>query len=368
MGRRVPVARRQLFAEPRRLVASALAVGMAVMLILLLDGLWSGVRSQVTRFEDAVGADLYVVAPGVQSLFAEGSTVPTSTVDDVRLDPAVTWAVPVRSQYTILDLHGRRVAASLVGAEPSKPGGPWSMQSGREPRGGSDAVVDAVLAARHGLEIGDSLEVLGREFRIVGLSDGTASFMTGFVFVTFDAASGLVRQPDRATAVMIGTDDAATVEQRLEARGLAVLTAADLRRSGLDLATRVFGTPIRLMVAIAFAAGVLVIALTTYTLVAEHRREYGIVKAMGATRRDLTAIAAAQTAIVTATGLVAGLLLFLLGRYVIVTARPQFTVLLTVASVARAVIATVAMGAIAALVPSRRLANLEPAVAYRSAT
>ena len=86
--------------------------------------------------------------------------------------------------------------------------------------------------------------------------------MTGFVFVTFDAASGLVRQPDRATAVMVGTDAAATVEQRLEASGLDVLTADDLRRSGLDLATRVFGTPIRLMVAIAFAAGVLIIALT----------------------------------------------------------------------------------------------------------
>ena len=52
MAGRVPLARRNLLADPRRLAASALAVGMAVMLILLLDGLWAGVRSQVTRYED----------------------------------------------------------------------------------------------------------------------------------------------------------------------------------------------------------------------------------------------------------------------------------------------------------------------------
>lgn len=368
MRGRVPVARRQLFAEPRRLAASALAVGMAVMLILLLDGLWSGVRRQVTRFEDAVGADLYVVAPGVQSLFAEGSTVPATTVDVVRRDPGVDWAAPVRSQYAILDLHGRRVAVSLVGAQPGEPGGPWALRSGRGPRSSSETAVDAVLASRHDLDIGDRLTILGRDFQIVGLSDGTASFMTGFVFITHDAASELVRQPDQTTAVMIGAGDPAAVQQRLEARGLAVLTAEDLRQNGLDLATRVFGTPIRLMVAIAFAAGVLVIALTTYTLVAEHRRDYGIVKAMGATRSHLTAMAAAQTAIVTAFGLAAGVLLFLAGRFVIVTARPQFTVLLTPGSLTRAVVAAIAMGAVAAAVPSRRLAKLEPAVAYRSTT
>lgn len=39
-----------------------------------------------------------------------------------------------------------------------------------------------------------------------------------------------------------------------------------------------------MMVAVGFAAGTLIIALTTYTAVAERRREYGIIKAIGATR------------------------------------------------------------------------------------
>ena len=56
----------------------------------------------------------------------------------------------------------------------------------------------------------------------------------------------------------------------------------------------IFGIPIRLMVAVAFAAGTLIIALTAYTSVAERRREYGIVKAMGARGRFLAATAVRQ--------------------------------------------------------------------------
>jgi hypothetical protein len=40
--RAVPLARRNLTAEPRRLVVSAVGVGLALMLIVLLDGLWEG--------------------------------------------------------------------------------------------------------------------------------------------------------------------------------------------------------------------------------------------------------------------------------------------------------------------------------------
>jgi hypothetical protein len=53
MHGRVPLARRNLLAEPRRLLASATGVGMAIMLILLLDGLWLGIEANITTYEDS---------------------------------------------------------------------------------------------------------------------------------------------------------------------------------------------------------------------------------------------------------------------------------------------------------------------------
>lgn len=52
----VPLARRNLLAEPRCVIATR--VGMSIMLILLLDGLWSGIEAKITTYEDNVGADL----------------------------------------------------------------------------------------------------------------------------------------------------------------------------------------------------------------------------------------------------------------------------------------------------------------------
>jgi ABC-type lipoprotein release transport system permease subunit len=59
---------------------------------------------------------------------------------------------------------------------------------------------------------------------------------------------------------------------------------------------------------------------------------------------------------------------FVAGRWLIVSTRPQFTVLLTSGALARAAHAALAMALLAAVIPARRLAALEPAVAYRRAT
>ena len=365
MADRVPLARRNLLADPRRLAASALAVGMAVMLILLLDGLWAGVRSQVTRYEDEAGAQLFVVAPGTRSLFAEGSAIPLSALDTVERADGVDWAAPVRGRFAILDLHGRKIATTLVGSVPGDHGGPWGLADGRLVEHDDEAVVDEVLADRHDLDVGDPIEVLDRRFTVVGRSRGTASSMTGFVFISHRAADALQRETATTTALLVGTARPAEVRAQLEAEGLTVVDREELRRAGLTLATQIYGTPLRLMVLVAFLAGTLVIALTAYTSVAERTREYGIVKAMGATSRRLTGLAVAQTALLAGMGTAMGFVLFVVGRFAITTARPQFEILLTTGAVVRAVGAAAVMGTVAALIPARRLAGLDPAVAYR---
>jgi putative ABC transport system permease protein len=366
MSGSVPVARREAVADGRRVAASAVGVGLALMLILLLGGLWSGVRAQVTRYEDATGAQLAVLAPGTRGLFAEGSRVPESDLTQVRRTPGVRWATPVRTQYVILDLHMHKIAASLIGANASTPGGPWAFASGRAPSTAGETAVDHVLAARHGIHVGDTLTVLGRPLRVVGLTSGTASFMTGYVFVTYDTAGNLLGTND-ATAVLVGTDNPAAVTAALHRQGLNVLSTAELRATALAIATRIYGTPLRLMVAVAFLAGTLIIALAAYNAVTERRREYGIIKAIGGTSGRLISLALRETAIIGLLGLLSGLVLFVIGRATIVSLRPQFAVVLTPNALAQATVAAAAMVVLGATVPAWRLAKLDPASAYRSA-
>lgn len=364
----VPLTRRNLLADPRRLLVSVVGVGLAVMLILLLDGLWAGMREQSMVYPDRVGADLFVLQPGVRDLTAGAGTLPMRTVDAVRADPAVSWAAPVRSTYLILTLHDRKVAVYVVGSVPGQPGGPWSLASGRRPVADDEVTVGAVVARRHGIAVGDRLEANGGRLRVVGLSRSTG-FMLDYVFVTHTGLGQLTGAPQDTTSfVLVGTDRPDAVAARLRATGLNVLTRQQVAASNLATATGIAGSPIRLMVGIGLAAGTLIIALTGYTAILERHREYGIVKALGATRVRLIRLALAQTVTLAALGFAAGLALFLAGRLVILLTRPQFTVAVTAGAAGRAAAAALAMALVAAILPARRLAALEPAAAYRSPT
>lgn len=361
----VPLSRRNLTADWRRLVASAVVIGLAVMLILILDGLWAGVRSQATLYEDHAGAQLYIVAPGTQGLFTDSSSVPLRDVQLAQRTPGVEWAAPIRTHYVILQLHGTKVAVGLVGSVPGERGGVWSLASGRAPVHDDEIVVDRVLAQRHGLGVGSSVVVSGAALRVVGIARGATAFMTGLVFVTQHATEIAMRSPGTATAILVGTKDPDAVARRLSAQGLTVVDHAQLRAASLRLMTRIFGTMMRLMVTVGEIAGTLVIALIAYTAVTERRREYGIMKAIGATGRRLVVVAVTQTFGIAALGALTGAVLFLVGRAIIGWYRPQFLLVLDATIVMRAALALVAMAAVAAIVPARRVARLDPALAYK---
>jgi putative ABC transport system permease protein len=364
--RRVPLARRNLLGEPRRLLAGGVGIGLALMLIGLLGGLWQGIQTQSAQYINATGAALWVLPPGTRTLFAEGTELPTSTLRTVQATPGVDWAATTWGLFAILNLHDVRAAVVLVGSTPGQPGGAWALARGRPPATDDEVAIDRVLAAKHGLRLGDRLAVADRSYRIVGITRH-AGFMTGYVFATHRAVERLLGAPGKTNAILVGTAQPAAVRARLAAQGLTVLDTPALRRRVIQLNTKVFASPLRLMVAIAFGAGVLIVALTVYAQVAERRREYGICKALGASSRRLAALALAQTLVLAALGLVGGGLLLAAGRALLGWARPQFEVVITPGLLVQAVAAALVMALLAAIVPARRLALLDPATAYRGA-
>lgn len=363
MPGRVPLARRNLLAEPRRLAASAAGVGMAIMLILLLDGLWAGIEANITTYEDNVGADLYVAQPGTRNFFGAISVIPADTVESVRADPDVEWAVNVRGFFSIIELHDTKVPTYVIGSTPGEPGGPWELRSGRAPMADDEVAIGRVMARRHGLDLGDQLDIMGRSLTVVGTS--TDAFMAAFVFMTHAATDQLLGAAGTTSFVLVATPEPTAVRERLAATGLSILDRDELARADLDLMARAYRVPLTVMRAVAFAVGSLVIALTAYTAIADRRREYGIVKAMGARASRLVTLALEQTLLIASVGLAAGGLLFVAGRAVIGWSRPQFVILASAGSIGRAVAAALLMGLVAAVVPARRLARLEPASAYR---
>lgn len=323
---------RNLLYDQLRFALSVASVALALMLIIVLNGLLNGMYRQVSAYLDHAPGSIVVAQAGVTNLLGATSLLPPDAVAAVGRVDGVEQPVPILSQFIVLELHGKKQPLYLIGYDPAAGGGPWQLAMGREPRSESEVVFDRVLAERHGVRIGDAIDVMGNDFIVSGLSDGTTSWMTSFVFIRKSAAEVLLGAPG-ATSFLLVTPkpgvSSASLRNRLgQFPGIEIVPKDRMIANDVRLLARYFSAPLRLMVGIAFLVGALVVGLVMYTATIERQREYGVLKAIGIRPRRLYGLVAAQAMVIAATGAVLGLGLAIAAADLIERARPQFLVVI----------------------------------------
>ena len=363
------VARKNLIQEKTRFALSVAGVALAIMLVLILDGLLVGMFRQVTSYLEHTTGAIVVAQEGVTNLLGATSLLPTEAEARVGGVRGVREVVPILSQFVILDLHGKKQPAYLVGYSSERGGGPWEIVEGREPRNDREMVFDRVLGERHGLGIGDLVEVMDREFRIVGLSAGTASWMTSFIFLPKTAVEDLLGIPGATSFLLVSADrwqSPQAVRDRIaRLSDVEALLKSEMAANDIRLFARFFSAPVRLMTGIAFLVGALVIGLIVYTATVERQREYGVLKALGAPNRLLYGVVLAQAALAALLGTALGIGLAQAASALIMAARPQFLVVLQTDMAGRAALIGLGMALVAAMFPARVMAQLAPAEVFR---
>ncbi len=363
------LARRNLIQDKTRLSLSILGVALAVMMILVLKGFQTGFYRQITAYLDHSPGSIVVAQEDVVNLLGATSLLPEGILQKAESIRGVDEAIPVVSQFVILDLHEKKQPAYMIGYEPDIGGGPWELAAGREPSKKWEIVFDRVLAARHGLQLGDQIEVLEKDFTLVGLSNGTSSWMTSFFFIRKQDAEELLLSPGATSFLLLTTTadvDLGRIVTRINGfSDVNALTKTEMAANDIKFLARVFSAPIRLMVAIAFLVGTMIIGLIIYTATVERQREYGVIKAIGAKNLVLYRVVLTQALFASIAGALFGILLANGMARWIMTARPQFLVMIEPADIRQAFIAGLGMALIAAIFPTRVITRLEPAEVFR---
>lgn len=365
----VPVARRQLLAEPVKLAVAVAGVAAAIALVLLLSGLRRGMGEQVSVYLDRQ-APVVVGQQGMRNFLSQTSVLPEATLESLRRVPGVAELVPISQQYAMFRLHERPVLALLIGFDTGGHGGPWALASGRLPRASREVVLDRVLASEHDLELGSVLEHRGVPLEIVGLSSGTSGFMTPLAFATRAAVNALGRQAGVANFAFVqpvlGVSPT-ELANRIEAAvpGVSALdrheVAANDRRQFVDA----FSAPLLAMVAIAFAVAIVVIGLTVYSSTAERSREYATLKAIGLGRPALARLVAFQALVLAAAGVVAGVAVALVAARAVSTLTPKYLIAIDPATTGAVGASALVVALLAAVLPVRLVASIDPASALR---
>lgn len=361
------LARRNLLQDTTRLALSVTGVALAVMLILLLQGFLNGMYRQIAAYLQHTPGAVVVAQEDVSNLLGATSLLPPGTVAAARSRGATV--VPILSQFVILDLHDKKQPIYLVGYDPASGGGPWQLTAGHAPLTNYQVVFDRILANRHGIVLGDTVEMMDRPFTVVGLSEGTTSWMTSFIFIRKTAAEALWRTPGGSSFLLVTPPPRMTPEalrDRLtDLPGADALLKGDMIANDARLFARFFSAPLQLMIAIAFLVGTLIVGMVIYTATIERQREYGVLKAMGAHNSVLYRIVVMQALVVAGVGVLVGIGLAAGMAQLIMALRPQFLIVLEQSAIGWAVLSGMVMAVAAALVPIRAIAGLAPAEVFR---
>ena len=368
MTGRVPLARRALFQDRGRAALAAGGVSAALLLVLLLQGIFDGAMQQVTSYLRHSPADVIVSQQNVRTMHMSVSALDPTTPAQVAKIPGVAWAEGIRYTTTFL-VNGQDQQLSYVIGYDAATGraGPRNLTSGRPPRHG-EIIVERVAANRLHLRIGDTLRVLGAPFRLVGIFRGGTSIVNSMAFIT--SADFTARRGPAVAYVLAGAkpgvsaDDlarrvtAALPNDTVQTRdGFAHQEAALVKDMSADL--------MRIMSIVAFLIALAVIGLTLFTLTLAKLREHAIVKALGGRTLRLAGVVLAQAAwsvalaVAVATAVAVGL------GSAIGRVNPAITIAIEPASVLRVSLAALAIGAVGAIAPLRRVVAVDPASAFR---
>ena len=362
------LARRNLFRDRTRFVLSVLGVAVSIGLILLLAGYRSGVYRQASAYLDNTPGSVVVAEKGIRDFLGTSSVLPPDAVQAVAGTRDVDRVIPVVSQFVFFERHGRKDGFFLIGYDPAVGGGPWKLVEGRAPAADDELVLDRTNARQHDIGVGDTVTLLDRDATVVGLSEGTTFWAGSIAFARITMLESLVRSPGLRSFLIVTPAAGVAPEDlrdRLVVPGAEVLLKRDVIANDAKLMGRVYDAPIGLMVAIAFVVGVLVVGLVIYTATIERRREYGAVKAIGARNRVLYRVVGTQALIAAAFGAVVGIGLAFAAGSALMAWRPQFLVAIEPTGVAIVLASSLLMALLAALIPARSIARLEPAEVFR---
>jgi putative ABC transport system permease protein len=365
------LARRNLLRNRARLVVSIGGVALALTLVLALDAIFEGVSRQMTRYIDRSGAEIWVGQAGVRNLHMVASWMPSSVTDDVRAIEGVAAAEPILYTTDSMSAGDERSWAYVIGlTSTASMGGPWDVVEGAGQPGPGEAVIDRRFAQRAGVGLGDQVTMLGRDFRIAGLTEGTASLVNSVAFVTFDDFAARRGGDPAVSFVLVRAADGAApdalalaIETRVS--GVSVQTtrafAISERRLGLDMS----GDVISIMNIIGFIVGLAVVALTVYVATLALRREYGSLKAFGAPTGYLYRVVLTQAGLSVVFGFVAGIAVTAALSAIVPQTGVNLELAISGESLVKVGIVAAVIAALAALLPIRQIAGLDPAVVAR---
>jgi putative ABC transport system permease protein len=394
---------RGLAAHKVRLALTALAVVLGVGFIsgtyVLTDTMnkaFNNLFSNVTEGVDLIvrTENAFVGIEGEE----DRKPVPEALLTDIRDVEGVEAADGTVTGYAqLVDENGDAITtggAPTLGISwsgVSTGGGEFDIQQGRAPAGPRDVLIDEATAQEHGFAVGDEVQILfqgpPRTFTVVGTVGSVESdALLGATLAAFDVetAQRVLDKEDEFDAIEIAVDDGASVaavRDQINAElpdGIEIATGqavADEQAATIQQALGFFNTALLVFATIALFVGAFVIFNTFSITVAQRTRDFALLRALGATGRQVMTSVLVEAALIgviaSAVGLGAGIVIAM-GLNAVLSAfgieLPQTTLQILPRTVVVSMLLGTVVTVVSSVFPARRAAKVSPMAALRDTT
>lgn len=362
--------RQNLLSEKVGFLISVAGIALSVFLISFLLSLFRGWDEGVGRFVERVDANVWVAREGTSDFLNAASILPTNMGRDLGREDGVSGAFPLIVRPMNIEVKDKETGTHLVGYDPETGvGGPYKHESGADVPGDDEVIIDTAFGKQNGVGIGDTIEATGRTLDIVGTSSGGDFVFSQTMFVSLDTARDMLGMDDWNTFYLLQLDDnadvdtvVAAVEQDFDAT--SAFSSDEFAQATRD---RIMKSVIPILIVVlilAFVVGVAITGLTIYNSTVEKAREYGILKAIGFTNRYLFRLVMEQSVATCLLGFIVGAGGTVIATRFVGDLVPQFVTLLRWQDIALVLLTTLIMSVIAAVLPVRRIANVDPVAVF----
>jgi len=359
--------------------AAALGSIAGVVAIVFLVGqqltIFFGLLSYMSGLADRSGADIWILAKNADNVNST-ATLPMAFRDRAAGIRGVRRVSPlVLAGGSLKRLDGNTQAVQVVGLErPVMAGGPnrFDVGSVQDLLDGEGISVDRLdLSILGNPRIGTVLTINEKRVRVAAFTRGQRGFAGTLVYTNSEKAREIAGLPgDRCTDLLVSVEPGVSVQAMIPPLKRALPRTEVFSTGDLSLLTRLYylrntgiGTSFFFSTAIGALVGLVIITLTMYTNVLNKTRDYAMLRALGARRRDVLWIVFLQALYIAAIGILIGFSMlagFLSGtRDTSLPAFLPWTVPVIHAGV------TLVLCLLGSLLAMRQAVKIEPASAFR---
>lgn len=363
------------FHDRLRFVGTIAGVFFAVVLADQQAGTFLGLIEKNTMFVEHAGADVWLVPPYTLQL-QPGKPLPLDAVAKARATEGVAWAEPLIYGIAVLALpRGGSEQVTLVGTRaPRFAGGPWNIVTGsREVLLEPDTMVfeDSQREKYGNLDLGGIRELNGVAVRAGGFTWGLLPFGPAYAFADEPLARRVLGTNAHETSfVLIGVEpgaDPAEVARRVGAQlpELQAVTTQAFRRTVLSyvLTRTAIGVTFGTSTLFGLVIGFVTVSLAMFASVVDNVRQFGTLKALGATTTDLARLLFVQSVIYAALGSLCGLATVV--TLANLTRSPNLAVSLPPVMIGATVVVITLLCIAASGLSLLRLRKVEPGLVFR---